>query len=99
MYSGRDEKTLYRSGDLVAAAVSKMLDDSEMVSSEYAKDALRIVRSAFACPQYCVKATDDRRPMMTLLLRKHLNEITRGKMRPDIEEVKQYILEQVRKAN
>jgi hypothetical protein len=36
---------------------------------------------------------------MTLLLLEHLNEITGGKMQKDINEVKQYILEQVRKAN
>ena len=56
-----------------------------------------MIRSAFACPQYCVKVTDDRRPRVSLLLLEHLNEITRGKMRAEIEEVKQYILQQARK--
>jgi hypothetical protein len=36
---------------------------------------------------------------MTLLLLEHLNEVTRGKMKPDIEEVKQYIVQQARKVN
>src|SRR5215471_18149395 len=58
---------------------------------------LTIIRSAFACPQYCVKVTDDRRPRISLLLLEHLNEITRGKMQAEIEEVKQYILQQARK--
>jgi hypothetical protein len=49
MYSGWDEKTFNRSGDLVAVAVLKMLDDSEIGSSEHAKDILLILRSAFAC--------------------------------------------------
>jgi len=92
MYSGWDEKTFYRSGDLVAVAVLKTLDDGEMVSPEHAKAVLRIIRSAFACPQYCVKVSDDRRPRMTLLLLEHLNEITGWKMQTDIEEVKHFIL-------
>jgi hypothetical protein len=99
MYSGWDEKTFNRSGDLVAVAVLKTLDDGEMASSEHAEDVLLILRSAFACPHYCVKVTDDRRPRMTLLLLEHLNEITHGKMQADIEEAKQYVLEQANKAN
>lgn len=99
MYSGWDEKTFNRSGDLVAVAVLKTLDDSEMASPENAKWVLLIIRWAFACPQYCVKVTDDRRPRISLLLLEHLNEITRGKMHAEIEEAKQYILQQARKVN
>jgi len=99
MYSSWDEKTFSRSGDLVAVAVLKTLDDSEMGSSEHAKDVLLILRSAFACPQRCVKVSDDRRPRMTLLLLEHLSEITKGKMQTDIEELKQFVTEQARKAN
>jgi hypothetical protein len=68
IYSGWDEKTFNRSGDLVAVAVLKTLDDGDMVASEHAKDVLLILRSAFACPQRCVQVTDDRRPRITLLL-------------------------------
>src|SRR5215475_10681371 len=92
MYSGWDEKTFNRSGDLVAVAVLKTLDDSEMASPEHANSVLVIVRMAFDCPQYCVKVMDDRRPRMTLLLLEHLNEITLGKMQAHIEETKQFIL-------
>jgi len=99
MYSGWDEKTFNRSGDLVAVAVMKTLDDSEMGSSEHAKDILLILRSAFACPDRCVKVADDRRPRMTLLLLEHLNEITRGKMQADIEQAKQFVLQQASKAS
>ena len=99
MYSGWDEKTFNRSGDLVAVAVLKTLDDSEMALPESAKFVLLIVRMAFDCPQSCVKVTDDRRPRMTLLLLQHLNEITGGKMQTDIEEVKHFILQQASKAN
>jgi hypothetical protein len=99
MYSGWDEKTFNRSGDLVAVAVLKTLDDGEMASPESAKWVLLIIRWAFACPQNCVKVTNDRRPRVSLLLLEHLNEITRGKMQAEIEEVKQYILQQARKVN
>jgi len=98
MYSGCDETTFNRSGDLVAVAVLKTLDDSEMASPENLKFVLLIVRMAFDCPQ-CVKVTDDRRPRMTLLLLEHLNEITGGRMQTDIEEVKHFILQQANKAN
>ena len=99
MYSGWDQKTFNRSGDLVAVAVLKTLNDSEMASPESANFALRIVRMAFDCPQYCVKVTDDRRPRMTLLLLEHLNEITGRKMKAEIEEAKLFIVEQDSKAN
>jgi hypothetical protein len=99
IYSGWDEKTFARSGDLVAVAVLKTLDDSELASPESAKWVLLIIRWAFACPHRCVKVTDDRRPRMTLLLLEHLNEITRGKMQADIEEAKQFVLQQASKAN
>jgi len=99
IYSGWDEKTFNRSGDLVAVAVLKTLDDSEMASPENVKFVLLIVRMAFECPHRCVKVTDDCRPRMTLLLLEHLNEITRGKMQADIEEAKQFVLQQASKAN
>jgi hypothetical protein len=91
MYSGWDEKTFNRSGDLVAVAVLKTLDDSEMASPESVKFVLLIVRMGFDCPQSCVKVTDDGRPRMTLLLLEHLNEISGEKMQTDIEEVKHFI--------
>jgi hypothetical protein len=97
MYSGWDEKTFNKSGDLVAVAVLKTLDDDEMESPESITFVLLVVRMAFDCPQ-CVKVADDRRPRMTLLLLQHLNEITSGKMQTDIEEVKHFILQQVGKA-
>jgi hypothetical protein len=99
MYSGWNEKTFNRSGDLVAVAVLKTLDDSEMGSPETAKWVLLVIRWAFACPQYCVKVTDDRRPRITLLLLEHLNEITRGKMQAEIEEVRHFLLHQAGKAS
>jgi hypothetical protein len=99
MYSGWDEKTFNRSGDLVAVAVLKSIDDRQMASPENVKWVLLVIREAFACPQRCVQVTDDRRPRITLLLLEHLNEITRGKMQADIKEVKQFVLEQASEAN
>ena len=99
MYSGWDEKTFARSGDLVAVAVLKTLDDTEMASSDHAKYVLMTLRSAFACPTRCVKVTDDRRPRMTLLLLEHLNEITHGQMQVEIEDAKQFILQEASTAN
>ncbi len=99
MYSGWDEKIFNRSGDLAAVAVLNTLDDSEMTSTSGAKRVLIVVREAFACPQNCVKVADDRRPRVALLLLEHLNEITSGNMRTDIEEVKQFVLQQTSKVN
>ena|ERR1700751_105744 len=98
-YSGWDIKAFNRSGDLVAVAVLKTLDDSDMASPEHAASVLLILRMAFECLQRCVKVTEDRRPRMTLLLLEHLNEVTGGRMKPEIEEAKLYILEQASKAN
>src|SRR6266571_1191035 len=78
MYSGWDEKTFNRSGDLVAVAVVHTLDDREMASPEGAKNVLVMLRAAFACPAYCVKVSDDRRPSVTLLLLEHLRDVTGG---------------------
>jgi hypothetical protein len=99
MYTGWDEKTFARSGDLVAVAVLKTLDDGEMASPESAKWVLLTIRAAFACPQNCVVVADDRRPRVTLLLLEHLNEITHGKMQADVEEVRQFLRQQAGKAN
>jgi hypothetical protein len=99
MWSGWDTKTFNRSGDLVAVAILKTLDDSKMASTEYASLVLQIAREAFECPQTCIKVTDDRQPRMTLLLLEHLNHITGGKLHARIEKTKHFILHQAGKAN
>ena len=98
MYSGWDEKTFARSGDLVAVAVLRTLDDSEMASLENTKFVLLILRMAFYCPQNCVKVTDDRRPRMTLLLLEHLNEITHREITTEVEEARRFLLQQTSNA-
>jgi hypothetical protein len=97
MYSGWDEKTFARSGALVAVAVIHTLDDSEMASPEGAKNVLVILRAAFDCPAYCIKVTDDRHPSVTLLLLEHLRQIAGGKMQPEIDDAKKFILQQASK--
>ena len=94
LQTGWDEKTFNRSGDLVSVAVLKSLGDSEMSSPEGAKNVLSILREAFACPQRCVKSTDDRRPRVTLLLLAHLRGLTKGKLQVEIDEAERFILQQ-----
>ena len=93
-YSGWDEKTFFRSGDLVAVAILQTLADKEMSSQEGTRNVLFIVRTAFACPQRCVKAADDRHPRVTLLLLDHLREITPQNTHSDIAEAEKFILKQ-----
>ncbi len=89
-YSGWDEKTFNRSGDLVAVAVVHTLDDSQMASLEGAENVLVVLRAAFACPSYCVKVAD--------VLLEHLREIAGVKMQPEIDDAKKFILQQASKA-
>jgi len=96
MYSGWDEKTFNRSGDLVAVAVIHTLDDSQMASPEGAKNVLVVLRAAFACPARCVQVTDDRHPSVTLLLLEHLRDIAGVKMQPKIDAAKKFILQQAK---
>jgi len=96
IYSGWDEKTFNRSGDLVAVAVIHTLDDSQMASLEGAKNVLVVLRAAFACPARCVQVTDDRHPSVTLLLLEHLRDIAGVKMQPEIDAAKKFILQQAK---
>ena len=93
-YTGWDEKTFFRSGDLVAVAILQTIADKDMSSPEGTKSVLSIVRTAFECPQRCIKATDDRHPRVTLLLLDHLREITPQNTHSDIAEAEKFILKQ-----
>src|ERR1700736_4053533 len=68
MYTGSDEKTFIRSGDLVSVAILQTLTDSEMTSPETLNFVLLILRDAFACPNRCVSVVGDRQPRIALLL-------------------------------
>jgi|SRR5215469_6396468 len=96
VYSGSDDKAFSRSGDLVAVAILQTLEDSAMASPEGAKNALVILHAAFGCPQRCVKAKDDRRPRVTLLLLDHLRQLAPREMEKDIAEAQKFILNQTR---
>ena len=94
VYTGWDEKTFNRSGDLVSVAILQAFDDSEIVSPENLKHVLLILHSAFGCPSRCVSVIGDRQPRVTLLLLEHLRNKTRGEMRTNIDETTRFILQQ-----
>ena len=83
---------------MVAVAIIRTLEDSQMASPEGAKNVLVVLRAAFACPARCVQVTDDRHPSVTLLLLEHLREITGVKMHSEIDETRKFVLQQARKA-
>jgi len=98
MYTGWDEKTFIRSGDLVSVAILQTLNDSEMTSPETLEFVLWILREAFACPNRCVSVVGDRQPRVALLLLEHLHKKTRGKMQSSIDETTKFMLDQARAA-
>ena len=98
MYTGGDEKTLIRSGDLVSVAIFQSLNDSEMNSPETLEFVLWILHEAFACPNRCVSVVGERQPRVALLLLEHLHKKTRGKMQSSIDETTKFILDQARAA-
>ena len=65
-YSGLNEKSFSRFGDMVSVAILQSLNDDEMTTSQTLRDVLLIVRLAFACPSRCVIVPDDREPRVTL---------------------------------
>jgi hypothetical protein len=97
MYTGWDEKTFIRSGDLVSVAILQTLNDSEM-TPETLEFVLWILREAFACPNRCVSVVGDRQPRVALLLLEHLHRKTRGKMQSSIDETTKFMLDQARAA-
>jgi len=99
LHTGWDEKAFARSGDLVAVAVLQTLDDRVMAQPEKETHVLSILRSAFGCPDYCIKSIDDRRPTVTLLLLEHLRRISSRKVRSEIDDVKAYVLKQAKPAS
>jgi hypothetical protein len=95
-YTGWDEKTFNRSGDLVSVAILQELNDDEMASPQALTQVLFILREAFACPSRCVSVIGDRQPRVALLLLERLHTKTHGKMRSNIDETTKFILEQTR---
>jgi hypothetical protein len=96
VYLSFDDKAFGRSGDQAAVAIVKTIPDSEMVSPNTVKAVLSIVHMAFACPSRCVTALGDRQPNVTLLLLEHLHNRNSGQVQSEIDETREYILEQTR---
>lgn len=70
-YTGLDEKILNRSGDLAAIAVMKAFPNAEIASPEKMRQALVILRMAFAYPEL-ITACGNRAPTASMLLQDHL---------------------------
>jgi hypothetical protein len=93
-YSGWDEKSFSRFGDMTSVAVLQSLNDDEMTAPQTLKDVLLIIRSAFACPSRCVDVPDDRKPRITLLLLKELHNHTRGPSQLAVDDTTKFVLRQ-----
>jgi len=93
-YSGWDEKSFNRFGDMVSVAILQSLDDAGMTSPQTLRDVLMIIRFAFACPSTCIVVADDRKPRVTLLLLERLQKHTRGHNRSDVDDTKKFVLKQ-----
>jgi hypothetical protein len=93
-YSGSDEKSFSRFGDMTSVAVLQSLNDDEMTSPQTLQYVLLIMRFAFACPSRCVVVHDDRKPRITLLLLEELHNHTRGTSQLAVDDTKKFVLRQ-----
>jgi hypothetical protein len=93
-YSGSDEKSFSRFGDMTSVAVLQSLNDDEMTSPQTLQYVLLIMRFAFACPSRCVVVPDDRKPRITLLLLEELHNHTRGTSQLAVDDTKKFVLRQ-----
>jgi hypothetical protein len=93
-YSGCDEKSFSRFGDMTSVAILQSLNDDEMTTPQTLKDVLLIVRFAFACPSRCVVVPDDRKPRITLLLLEELHHRTRGLSQLAVDDPKKFVVRQ-----
>jgi len=94
-YSGFDEKSFSRVGDMVSVAVLQSLNDREMTAPQTLRDVLSIIRFAFACPSRCIVVSGDQRPRVTLLLLKRLHNHTRGPNQLAVDDTQKFVLQQV----
>lgn len=97
-YSGWDETSFSRFGDMVSVAILQSLNDVEMTAPETLRDVLLIIRFAFACPSRCVVVPDNRKPRVTLLLLEQLSNHTRGPNQLAVDDTKKFILQQAQSA-
>lgn len=94
-YSGWDEKSFNRFGDMVSVAILQDFNDVEMTAPQTLPDLLMIIRFAFECPSTCVVALDDRKPRVTLLLLEQLHNHSRGPNQLAVDDTRKFVLKQV----
>ena len=94
-YTGWDEKSFSRFGDMTSVAVLQTLSDDQLTTPEVQRDVLQIIRFAFGCPSRCIVVPDDRKPRVTLLLLDKLHSRTRGPSQLAVDEVKKFVIQQV----
>ncbi|MGP0017961.1 MAG: hypothetical protein ACLPHP_05290 [Candidatus Sulfotelmatobacter sp.] len=97
-YSGWDEKSFNRFGDMVSVAILQSFNDVEMTVPQTQRDVILIIRFAFACPSTCIVVPDDRKPRVTLLLLEQLHNHTRGPDQLAVDDTKGFVLKQVHSA-
>jgi hypothetical protein len=94
--TGWDEKAFNRSGDMVAIVIVKTIPESELTSPTTMKEVLGILHGAFACPSRCIAALGNQQPNVTMLLLEHLHSRTSGPLQSEIDETRDFIVQQTR---
>jgi hypothetical protein len=81
-YTGSDEKTLNRAGDMAARAVMRSISIEDLNSTEKARQILLILDLAFAAPQL-IASNADRRPTAAMLLLSYLSKTNYDREHPN----------------
>lgn len=92
MLTGFDDKLLSRSGDMTALAILKTIPDAELTKSDTIPRVLDLLRLSFSCLSRCVETCSDREPRVTLLLLDHLHEVSKRRVRKQVEEIRKLVL-------
>jgi hypothetical protein len=95
VYSGWNQKDFSRFGDITSVALLQSLSYDEMTAPQTLRDVLFIIRRAFGCPGGCAVVADDRKPRVTLLLLDQLHKLTRGPDQLAVDEMKNFVIQQV----
>jgi hypothetical protein len=97
VYTGWDEKSLNRAGDLAALAVLRTLSDAELDNPQTARQVLGVIRASFECPSRCIASCSNREPRVTMLLLDYLQNHAQG-LSKEIDETRTFIVQQLRPA-
>ena len=98
LYTGWDEKTFNRAGDLAAVAIVKSVPESTLTSPTTMKDVLAILQSAFACPSRCITSLGNRQPEVAMLLLEHLHNHTSGPLQSEVDDTREIIVRRIQSA-